>query len=163
MTIKGFQEYYPDYFSYCYGCGKNNEYGLHLKSYWDGDNTTVARFKPEPYHTGGYPGYVYGGLIAALFDCHGTGSAAAAAFKAQDREMWTEPPIRFITASLKVDFLKPTPQGVELEIRGEILEIKERKAIIDLSLVAEGIVRAKGHMVAVKLPEDVAVGNPGPA
>jgi len=155
MSVKGFQEYYPEYFSHCYGCGANNEHGLHVKSYWDGD-ATVAHFKPESYHTGGFPGYIYGGLIAALFDCHGTGSAAAAAFKVEGREMWTEPPIRFITASLKLDFLKPTPRGVELEIRAEILEIKKRKATIDISLIAEGMVRAKGHMIAVRLPDDVA-------
>jgi acyl-coenzyme A thioesterase PaaI-like protein len=151
MSGKAFQDYYPDGFSHCYGCGKNNEHGYHLKSYWDGD-TTIARFKPESYHTGGFPGSVYGGLIASLIDCHGTASAAAAAFKAEGREMWTDPPMRFVTASLKVDFLKPTPQGVELEIRGEILEVKERKVTLNISLVANGIVCAKGHIVAVKLP-----------
>jgi acyl-coenzyme A thioesterase PaaI-like protein len=139
MSIKAFQDYYPDNFSHCYGCGKNNEHGYHLKSYWDGD-ATVARFKPQSYHTGGFPGYVYGGLIASLIDCHGTGSAAAAAFRAEGREMGTEPPIRFVTASLKVDYLRPTPHGVELEIRGEILEIKERKVTLDISLIANGIV-----------------------
>jgi acyl-coenzyme A thioesterase PaaI-like protein len=158
MSIKAFQDYYPDNFSHCYGCGKNNEHGYHLKSYWDGDST-VARFKPESYHTGGFPGYVYGGLIASLIDCHGTGSAAAAAFRAEGREMGTEPPIRFVTASLKVDYLRPTPQGVELEIRGQILDIKGRKVTLDISLIAKGIVCAKGHMIAVKLPEDTAPNN----
>jgi acyl-coenzyme A thioesterase PaaI-like protein len=160
MGIKAFQDYYPEAFSHCYGCGKNNEHGYHLKSYWDGD-ATVARFTPESYHTGGFPGYVYGGLIASLIDCHGTGSAAAAAFKAEERQMGTEPPIRFVTASLKVDFLKPTPQGVELEIRGEILEVKERKVTLDVSLIANGIVCAKGHVIAVKLPNDETANNQG--
>jgi acyl-coenzyme A thioesterase PaaI-like protein len=155
MNSKAIQDYYPDGFSHCYGCGKNNEHGYHLKSYWDG-NTTVARFKPESYHTGGFPGSVYGGLIASLIDCHGNASAAAAAYKAGGREMGTEPPIRFVTASLKVDYLKPTPQGTELEIRGNILEVKERKVTLDISLIAHGIVCAKGHMIAVKLPDNAA-------
>jgi len=155
MTQKAFQDYYPDTFSNCYGCGKNNEHGYHLKSYWDGD-TTVARFTPKPYHTGGVPGFAYGGLIASLLDCHGAGSAAAAAFKAEGRDMGTEPPIRFVTASLKVDYLKPTPLGVELEIRGEILEVKGRKVTVNLSLRANGRVCATGHMVAVRLPDDTA-------
>lgn len=153
MSSKAFQDYYPDNFSHCYGCGKNNEHGHHLKSYWDQD-TTVARFTPESYHTGGFPGYAYGGLVASLLDCHGAGSAAAAAFKAEGREMGTEPPIRFVTASLKVDYLKPTPLGVELEIRGEILEVKERKVTLNLSLIASGIVCAKGYMIAVRLPDE---------
>jgi acyl-coenzyme A thioesterase PaaI-like protein len=154
MTTKAFQDYYPDTYSNCYGCGKNNEHGYHLKSYWDGE-TTIAHFTPASYHTGGFPDNVYGGLIASVLDCHGAGSAAAAAFKAEGREMGTEPPIRFVTASLKVDYLKPTPQGVELEIRGEILEIKGRKVTLGLTLSANGIVTAKGLMIAVRLPDDI--------
>jgi len=149
--MKAFQDYYPENYSHCYGCGKSNEHGYHLKSYWDGE-TTIARFTPENYHTGGAPGIVYGGLIASLMDCHGAGSAAAAAFKAEGREMGTEPAIRFVTASLKVDYLKPTPIGDELVIRGEILEVKGRKVTLDLSLSAKGIVCAIGHMIAVRLP-----------
>ncbi len=159
MVRKAFQDCYPDNFSHCYGCGKINEHGLHLKSYWDGD-TTVAHFTPKSYHTGGVPGKAYGGLIASLLDCHGTASAAAAAFKAENREMGTKPHIRYVTASLKVDFLRPTPIDVELEVRGVIVAIKSKKVTIDLSLSANGEVCATGHMIAVKLPEaDTAVNN----
>jgi acyl-coenzyme A thioesterase PaaI-like protein len=155
MSSKAFQDYYPDNYSHCYGCGKNNDHGYHLKSFWDGD-TTVAHFTPKPYHTGGMPGYAYGGLIASVLDCHGAGTAAAAAHKAEGREMGSEPPMRFVTASLKVDYLAPTPLGLELEIRGEILEVKGRKVTMDLSLSADGVVCAKGYMIAVRLPDDAA-------
>jgi len=119
MNMKAFQDSYPDELSHCYGCGSNNEHGHRLKSYWAGD-FTIAHFNPEPWHAA-IPGYVYGGLIASLIDCHATGSAAAAAFRAEEREMDSDPPIRFVTASLKVDYLAPTPLGVELELRGELL------------------------------------------
>lgn len=153
MTKKAFQDYYPENFSHCYGCGKNNQHGYHLKSYWDGE-TTVARFTPKDYHTGGVPGYAYGGLIASLLDCHGAGTAAAAAYNSEGRDMGTEPAVRFVTASLKVDYLKPTPLGVEYEIRGEILEVKRRKVTVTLWLSANDEVCAKGHMVAVRLPDE---------
>ena len=78
MKEKAFQDYYPDKWSYCYGCGRLNEQGLQIKSYWDGEET-VCHFKPRPSHTA-IPGYVYGGLIASLIDCHGTGTAAAAIY-----------------------------------------------------------------------------------
>ena len=149
--MKAFQEYYPDDLSHCFGCGRNNPHGHQLKSYWDGD-ATVARFTPEPFHTA-IPGYVYGGLIASLIDCHGTGSAAAAAYRAEGRGLDTEPPLRFVTASLKVDYLAPTPKGVELELRGEITEVAERKVIVEITLSATGRVCARGTVVAVKLPE----------
>ena len=90
-----FQDLYPDELSYCYGCGRLNEHGLHIKSYWDGDET-VARYLPRPYHIA-IPGYVYGGLIASLMDCHATGTAAAAAYRAAGREMGGEPALRFVT------------------------------------------------------------------
>ncbi|MGD8579782.1 MAG: PaaI family thioesterase [Lysobacterales bacterium] len=148
---KAFQDYYPDELSHCYGCGRNNPRGHHLKSYWDGD-TTVARFTPSPWHIA-IPGYVYGGLLASLIDCHGTGSAAAAACRAEGREMGSEPPLRFVTASLEVNYLAPTPLGPELLLRGDIIEASSRKAIIDITLSAEGLRTARGRVVAVRMPE----------
>jgi len=150
MSGKAFQDHYPDDLSHCYGCGKNNERGHQLKSYWDGDES-VARFTPLPQHTA-IPGFVYGGLIASLIDCHGTGTAAAAAYRAEGRDMGTLPPLRFVTASLKVDYLAPTPHGVELELRGVPVEIKERKVVVDITLSARGKPCAKGQVVAVKMP-----------
>ncbi len=87
---------------------------------------------PRPYHMA-VPGYVYGGLIASLIDCHGTGTAAIAAYKAEGREPGTEPPIRFVTASLKVDFHRPTPLGPVLELRGRAREVRGRKVWLDIS------------------------------
>ena len=67
-TKKAVQDYYPDDIAVCYGCGKSNKHGYQIKTYWEGEET-VSRFQPEPYHTA-FPGYVYGGLIASLIDCH---------------------------------------------------------------------------------------------
>jgi len=158
MTDTAFQDYYPDDLSYCYGCGRLNEKGLQLKSFWDGDET-VARFEPRPEHMA-IPGYVYGGLIASLIDCHGTGSAAAAAYRQAGREMGTEPAFRFVTASLEVRYLRPTPLGVELEVRGRIEEIKGRKVVISATVSADGEVCAEGRAVAVQMPEHMVPPRP---
>jgi len=151
MNEKGFQDYYPHELSYCYGCGRLNEEGLKLKSYWDGEET-VAIFDPRPYHIA-VPGYVYGGLLASIIDCHGTGTAAAATYRAEGREMGTEPPLRFVTASLHVEFIRPTPLGVTLEIRGIVKEIKGHKVVVSATVSAGGEICAKGEVVAVKMPE----------
>ncbi len=153
MTEKAFQDYYPDYFAHCYGCGSLNELGHQIKSHWDGEET-VAHFTPQPHHTA-IPGYVYGGLLASLIDCHGTGTAAAAAYRAEGRAMDTEPPLRFLTASLHVDYLKPTPLGPTLEVRGRIKEVKGRKVIVEEWIVAEGVVTVRGEVVAVQVPEQL--------
>jgi len=152
MDLKAVQDYYPDDLSYCYGCGRLNEQGHHIKSYWDGDET-IAHFIPESYHIA-VPGFVYGGLIASIIDCHGTGSAALASYKNENREPGTLPPFRFVTASLQVDYLRPTPLGVELELRGKIVEIKGRKVITEITISAGEEICARGKVVAVQMPEE---------
>lgn len=151
MQQKAFQDYYPEEFSHCYGCGRNNENGHQIKSYWDGEET-VAFFEPKPYHIA-IPGFVYGGLIASLVDCHGTGTAAAATYREMGRDMNTEPALRFVTGSLHVDFLAPTPLGVPLELRGRVAEIGAKKVVVDIRVLAEGNCCAKGRVIAVKMPD----------
>ena len=63
------------------------------------------------------------------------------------------PPFRFVTGSLHVDFKKPTPI-VELEIRGRVKEIKGRKVVVETTVSANGVVTARGEVVAVQMPED---------
>ena len=154
MTLKAFQDYYPENLAVCYGCGRLNEHGHQIKSYWEGDES-VCTFAPKPYHTA-IPGYVYGGLIASLIDCHSTGTAAAAAYRAEGRTMDTEPPFRFVTASLHVDYLKPTPINGPLEVRGKVKEIKGRKVVVTSTLSANGEICARGEVVAVQMPEHLA-------
>lgn len=151
MTEKAFQDYYPENVSHCYGCGRLNEHGLQIKSYWDGDET-LCTFMPRPYHTA-IPGYVYGGLVASLIDCHGTGTAAAAMYRQAGRPLDSEPAFRFVTASLQVDYLRPTPLGVPLEVRGRVTEIKGRKVVVEETLSANGEICARGRVVAVQMPE----------
>ena len=148
---KSFQDYYPDDFSHCYGCGRLNAHGLQIKSYWDGDES-VCIFKPEPYHLA-FPGFVYGGLIASLIDCHATGTASAAKYRAEKRALGTDPPLRFVTASLHVDYLAPTPIDATLELRGRVKEIKGRKAIVAVSLSANGTECVRGEVINVLMPE----------
>lgn len=73
--------------------------------------------------------------------------------------MDTEPPLRFVTASLHVDYLRPTPVGVPLEVRGRVKEIKGRKVVVDATLSAEGEVCARGQVVAVQMPEQMKPGG----
>jgi acyl-coenzyme A thioesterase PaaI-like protein len=209
MPHTAIQDDYPDDLAHCYGCGRLNEHGLHIRSTWDGDET-VATLTPRAEHTA-IPGYVYGGLVASLIDCHGTGSAALAAYRAAGRDPAAEhapaaehrpaaehapaanhapaaehapaadsapaaapapagrhqlnadgaigaAPLRFVTASLHVDYLRPTPMGVPLEARGTIVEVKPRKVVVDVTVRARGEVRARGRVVAVLMPSAMLAG-----
>ena len=153
MNDKAFQDYYDDEASCCYGCGRLNEHGLQIKTYWQGEET-VTVFEPEPYHCG-ITGFIYGGLIASLIDCHAMATATAAAYRAEGRAMDTDPSIRFVTALLEVRYVRPTPAGLPLEIRGRVQELKGRKAIIGATLSAEGRVCAQGKVVGVRIPESM--------
>jgi acyl-coenzyme A thioesterase PaaI-like protein len=156
--MKAFQDHYPDDLSHCYGCGRLNPHGLQIKSYWEGDES-VCRFMPRPYHTA-IPGFVYGGLIASLIDCHATGTAAAAQYRAEGREMGTPPPVRFVTAALKVDFLAPTPIDGALELRGRVLETRGRKIAIGVELSAGGRLCARGEVLCAPMPASFAAKRP---
>ena len=153
VNKKAFQDYYPEELSHCYGCGTLNEHGLKIRSYWDGQDA-VAVLEPRPYHIG-IPGYVYGGLIASVIDCHCIGTASAAALRAEGRDIETSLPLRFVTASLHVDYLKPTPIGVALEVRAQVKQIKGRKVIVAATVSANNEVCARGQVVAVQMPEQM--------
>ena len=148
---KAFQDYYPEATRHCYGCGSRNPDGYRIRSFAEGDEA-VCRFTPAPFHTA-VPGAVYGGLIASLIDCHGTGTAAWAAYRAAGRPMDSEPPLRFVTGSLRVDYRKPTPLGVELILRARPTEISDRKVRIAVQVEADGVTTAEGEVIAVRIPE----------
>src|SRR5688572_4342532 len=144
---------YPDDFAHCFGCGRHNTSGHQLKSFVDGEEV-VAHFIPLPHHIS-VPGFVYGGLLASLVDCHAMATAAAAAELAAGRKIGDGPAPRYVTASLKVEYLKPTPLGVELEIRGHVTERSEKKAIVALTVAAAGSITVRGEVVAVRMPKSM--------
>jgi acyl-coenzyme A thioesterase PaaI-like protein len=150
-AARAIQHDYPDDVAHCYGCGHLNERGHQLETFREGDET-VSRFTPEPYHTA-IPGYVYGGLIASLIDCHGTGTAAAAAGDLADESGTGDELPRFVTGRLEVSYKRPTPLGPELELRGRVREASARKVVVDITLAAAGEVTAEGTVVAVRMPE----------
>jgi len=138
------QDLYPDDFAHCYGCGRKNSSGHQLKSYVDGDHV-VAHFTPLPHHIA-VPGFVYGGLLASLVDCHAMATAASA-----EATESTAP--RFVTASLLVEYLKPTPLGPVLEIHGHVTERSSRKAVVALTVSVSGTVTVRAEVVAVRMPK----------
>ena len=145
------QDEYPDEFAWCYGCGRLNETGYHLRTYWNGDKTETV-YIPREEHIA-IPGFVYGGLIGALVDCHGTGSAALALHRKNGFEPGSgEAPPRFVTGSLHVDFLKPTPQKTELKAIGTVEEIHPKKWKVTTEVYAGKDLCAKGEVIAVVMP-----------
>lgn len=151
------QDTYGQRFQYCWGCGPKNEDGLHLKSFPSKDGSeSVCRFTPENQYTGGVPANLYGGLIAMLFDCHGTASAAWFNHRNNGLVLDENTVItRYITGRLEIDFMSPTPMGKEITVTAKAEEIGERKIILNMVMESDGKVRAKAKMVAVRVKDNM--------
>ncbi len=149
------QDYYEDEFSVCYGCGRLNKEGHQLKTFLFG-NETISKHTPDKNKTA-IDGIVYGGLLASLIDCHGTGSASIFYAKENGITLKQYNAPRFVTGNLNVSYLKPTPLHKELTIKGTLKEIKGRKVVVSIAVFCEGVQTVEGEVIALLLPENFKV------
>ena len=146
----------------CYGCGPANPAGLHIKSYWDADGeTVVATFQPDPKYNAGFPNVMYGGVLASLIDCHSIWTAIATSYKAEGREHGALPAISYVTGTLTVRFLHPTPLDTPIQIRARVTERHPRKALVLSTVHAGDLVTAEGTVLAVRFEQDKSLGAGG--
>jgi acyl-coenzyme A thioesterase PaaI-like protein len=148
MSLSAIQDLYPDDLAHCFGCGRHNSHGHQLKSYVEGEDV-VARFTPGDDDVS-LPGFVYGGLLASLADCPAMATATAA-----DLGSSAEPAPRYVTASLRVDYLKPTRLGMELQILGRVTEGSPRKKIVAVTISVSGTITVRAEVVAVRMPKEM--------
>ncbi len=139
--------------NHCWGCGPLNERGLGIKSYWSesDDGEATCTWQPQPYHMVA-PHFLNGGIIATLIDCHCVCTAFAAAYRADGRAMSTEPALAYVTGSLQVTYLRPTPLDGQVVLRARVKEMGERKMTLTCSLYADGAECVHGEVVAVRVP-----------
>ena len=130
----------------CFGCGPANPRGLHIRSY-AADDVVVADWKPEPYHEA-FEGYVNGGIIGVLFDCHSNWTATYQLMKRKG--LSTAPGT--VTAEYHVTHVSPTPSNSMLHFVSKIMDLSDNKAVVETTLEAAGKVTAKfrGTFVAVR-------------
>lgn len=151
------QETYGERFQHCWGCGPKNPDGIHLKSYPSEDGSQcIVTYKPDEIYTGGVPKNLFGGMIAMIFDCHGTASAAWFNHKNKGLELTEDTVIgRYITARLEIDYKKPTPMNEEIRVIATPEEITDRKVIVNMEMQAAGELRAKARMVAIGVKDNM--------
>lgn len=149
MTQRAFQDLMPQ--NFCFGCGADNPDGLHLKSYWDGEEA-ISRFAPQPHLAAGPKHILNGGIIATIIDCHSICTAVADAFRRDGREIGSEPDLWYATGSLTVRYLRPTPLAEPVDLHAVVLGADERRTNLECQLTAGGKVCAEAEVVAVKVP-----------
>ncbi len=136
----------------CFGCGPANERGLRIRSFEDASSTPdktvlIATFMPEPHHVA-FEGVLNGGICGALLDCHSNWAAAIHLMKTSGEPT---PPCT-VTSEFHVKLRRPTPMGVPVELRAEVVASQADRATIEATLTAAGKVTAtcRGEFVAVK-------------
>jgi len=123
---------------WCFACGTNNPYSLHLKFRWEGDDY-VCDFVPQRVHQG-WAGVVHGGILCTLLDegmntmlCHTVGAV--------------------VTAELRVRFRNPAPIGVPIQVRARLVSSRLRLHETEAeAALADGTVlaTATGKMMQVE-------------
>ncbi len=148
--------------NWCYGCGAENPEGLQIKSYWDGDET-VCTFQPRPAFMAGPRHVLNGGVIATLIDCHSICTAVAAVYKTEGRPIGSDPLVWCVTASMQVDYLRPTPIAAPVILRARVDSREGKRTTVTCSLYSGETERARARVVAVQVPPSWRVPwEPGP-
>ncbi|MCI0415343.1 PaaI family thioesterase [bacterium] len=130
----------------CFGCGPANDQGLRIRSFVRGDEV-VAEWKPKSYHEA-FPGVLNGGIIGTLLDCHSNWAATWHLMKQSGAD---HPPCT-VTADYSIKLLRPAPSDVLIQLKAQVVELKEDRAIVEAQLIASEKVCAtcRGTFVAVK-------------
>lgn len=111
------EAYTPE--SACFGCGPGAVDGLHLRSFRRQGGLEASVMLDKKYCA--FPGIINGGIVSALFDCHGNWSAAIALM---DRGCLPNPPLT-LTFELLVTYQEPTPPDEPLVVRSHVVKVKE--------------------------------------
>jgi len=134
----------------CFGCGADNEHGMRIKSYWEGDEF-VCRWAPQAYHTAIGLSILSGGVAATIMDCHSMWTAIATVWRSQGLSATDSNLPMYLTRSLKLDYLRPTPLGQELTLRARVVKVGERSLTVTCSLYAGDVECVRSETVAVRV------------
>ena len=106
----------PSHVPWCFGCGTENEHGLHLEAHLEGDKV-VADLRLAPWFAGG-PGVAHGGAVAAFFD-----------------DLMGFVPVTHlapaVTARFEIDFIRPVMLGAPLHAEAWLARREGRKMFAD--------------------------------
>ena len=137
---------------HCYGCGRLNEHGLHIKSQWDGDEV-VCRWQAEPFHVG-LPGRLQGGVIATAIICHALWTATATACRNEGTQIEEPMGFAYSTTSVQLEFLAPVPVDGLMTLRARVITIDGDTATVSCSVFVDDreTTRARSEHRRISLP-----------
>lgn len=129
----------------CFLCGRQNDVGLKMTWYNNPDAGEIRATVTIPDHFNGYPGFVHGGIVAALID----ETAGRALLLDGDSERL------MVTLKLEVRYRQPTPTGQPLTVIGRVIRQSHSHAKVAAEVqLADGTVTADGEAVVVRPPQE---------
>lgn len=142
-----FQNHMPG--NVCFGCGTDNPNGLHIKSYWDGDEG-ICEWQAQPHHHG-WPGLMNGGILASLVDCHCMCTAMAHAYKIEDRALDSEPHYKYATGTMTIKYLQPTSNDLPVLLKARVTEVKGKKTTLTCEAYSDGVITVRAEVIAIRV------------
>lgn len=157
---KAVQDYYPDDFANCFGCGRNNGYGLHTKTYWDAEEESgICKPNPSDYHCG-YKGVFHGGLLSSVIECNSVATSIAATYEAEDLDPELDRVFYVLGSILNTRFILPVPiDAPDIIVKTKVLELKPKKAKCQVSVYANGLLCTTAETIAVRVPDEIIQGQ----
>ncbi len=129
----------------CFLCGRQNKIGLKMTWYNNPDKQEVWADVLIPEHFNSYPGFVHGGIVAALLD--ETSGRALLLDGNNDNLM--------VTARLEVKYLRPTPTEQPLKVVGHIIKQSKISARVTGEIrLPDGTITATCKATVVKPPKE---------
>jgi uncharacterized protein (TIGR00369 family) len=130
---------------FCFVCGLENDHGLHLRFYENGEGEVIVDTVVSD-HFQGYPGIVHGGIVAALVD------------ETLGRVHMGKPenPRFMFTAKINVNYRKPVPTEKAIRIVAKAVKRKRRTATSICSIYGpEGELLVDAEAVLVNVPDEM--------
>jgi acyl-coenzyme A thioesterase PaaI-like protein len=131
----------------CFGCGPANEQGLRIRSFEQPDGAVVTEWQARPEHEA-FDGFVNGGILGALIDCHSNWTSVAAVM-ARDGAAGHAPST--VTAEYSVRFRRPTPSRRSIRLTGRVVTLEGDRATVETSVEVDGEVTATGRATFVQV------------
>lgn len=133
----------------CFGCGPANAKGLRIRSFETGEGTVVADWQAHPEHEA-FEGFVNGGIIGTLIDCHSNWTAINALINSG----WASDAPSTVTAEISVRFRRPTPSTKPIRLVGRPVEVAPDRVTVETSVEVDGEVTARGRATFVPVKPD---------
>lgn len=155
-TEKAIQDYYPNHLSFCFGCGSNNQHGLHTRTYWDQTREVgMCRFSPLSHHCG-YRGALHGGLIMSVIECNSVATSVAAKYADEGLPIGENPLAHLFTlVKINARFSRPVPiNAAEVEVETKVVKLSRfAKCVVTVS--ADGRLCSTADTITMHVSNEV--------